>query len=307
MKFIRRSTATTSVSRVAGYPEGHPDTIVHVGDDESKLSASERTGCRITEEDGQRKVYVCPDAAFKLEMDYLKKKVDAGADAIITQMFFDANTYGAFLKACRKHGINVPVIPGIMLVQAAGGFRKMTAMCKTRVPAAVKESVDAKADNDVALKAYGVDLGVEISHQLLAVGAPGLHFYTLNLDKTNFRYCQEGGGRPRVVQNGSGLAQGSGARGRRGCVGCAAAAQVRGRGWSPRRHAAPRRPAGSLVGSRPKDGGVGDDIPEDGAAPRPSVWRLDRPTVPIGSTLVVRSIGGVPAAGGAAGASSRSS
>ena len=65
-----------------------------------------------------------PDAAFKLEMDYLKKKVDAGADAIITQMFFDANTYGAFLKACRKHGIMVPVIPGIMLVQAAGGFRR---------------------------------------------------------------------------------------------------------------------------------------------------------------------------------------
>ena len=88
------------------------------------------------------------------------------------------------MKACRKHGIMVPVIPGIMLVQAAGGFRKMTAMCKTRVPAAVKESVDAKADNDVALKAYGVDLGVQISHQLLAVGAPGLHFYTLNLDKT---------------------------------------------------------------------------------------------------------------------------
>ena len=60
----------------------------------------------------------------------------------------------------------------------------MTAMCKTRVPAQVKESVDAKADNDVALKAYGVDLGVQISHELLAVGAPGLHFYTLNLDKT---------------------------------------------------------------------------------------------------------------------------
>ena len=99
-------------------------------------------------------------------------------------MFFDADTYGAFLKACRKHGIHVPVIPGIMLVQAAGGFRKMTAMCKTRVPSAVKESVDAKADNDVQLKAYGVDLGVEISHQLLAHGAPGLHFYTLNLDKT---------------------------------------------------------------------------------------------------------------------------
>jgi len=184
VKFIRREHGDYFCLSVAGYPEGHPDTIVHVGDDESKLSPSERTRCRVTEEDGQKKVYVCPDAAFKLEMDYLKKKVDAGADAIITQMFFDADTYGAFLKACRKHGINVPVIPGIMLVQAAGGFRKMTAMCKTRVPSAVKEAVDAKASDDVALKAYGVDLGVQISHQLLAHGAPGLHFYTLNLDKT---------------------------------------------------------------------------------------------------------------------------
>ena len=184
VKFIRREHGDYFCLSVAGYPEGHPDTIVHMGDDETKLSVSEQGRCRVTQENGQKKVYVCPDAAFKLEMDYMKKKVDAGADAIITQMFFDADTYGAFLRACRAHGIMVPVIPGIMLVQAAGGFRKMTQMCKTRVPAAVNASVDAKADDDVALKAYGVDLGTQISHQLLAHGAPGLHFYTLNLDKT---------------------------------------------------------------------------------------------------------------------------
>lgn len=166
VKFIRREHGDYFCLSVAGYPEGHPDTIVHVGDDESTLSASERTRCRVVvEADGAKKVYVCPDAAFRLEMDYLKKKVDAGADCVITQMFFDAATYGAFLKACRAHGIHVPIIPGIMLVQAAGGFRKMTAMCKTRVPAEVASAVDAKAADDAALKAYGVDLGVEISHQ----------------------------------------------------------------------------------------------------------------------------------------------
>ena len=68
-----------------------------------------------------RKSLCLPGGRVKLEMDYLKKKVDAGADAIITQMFFDANTYGAFFKACRKHGINAGH-PGIMLVQAAEGF-----------------------------------------------------------------------------------------------------------------------------------------------------------------------------------------
>ena len=170
---------------MAGYPEGHPDTIVHVGDSEASLSESERSRCKVVvEDDGTKKVFVCPDASFKLEMDYLKKKVDAGADMIITQMFFDASTYGAFLKECRKCGINVPVVPGIMLVQAAGGFRKMTTMCKTRVPEAVARAVDTRASDDAELKSYGVDLGVEMSHQLLKYGAPGLHFYTLNLDKT---------------------------------------------------------------------------------------------------------------------------
>ena len=117
-------------------------------------------------------------------MDYLKKKVDAGADMIITQMFFDASTYGAFLRECRAAGITVPVVPGIMLVQAAGGFRKMTTMCKTRVPEAVAKAVDTRASDDAELKSYGVDLGVEMSHQLLKYGAPGLHFYTLNLEKS---------------------------------------------------------------------------------------------------------------------------
>ena len=185
VKFIRQEHGDYFCLSVAGYPEGHPDTIVHVGDSEDALSESERTRCKVVvEADGTKKVFVCPDASFQLEMDYLKKKVDAGADMIITQMFFDASTYGAFLQACRKAGIMVPVVPGIMLVQAAGGFRKMTTMCKTRVPLEVTKAVDTRENDDADLKAYGVDLGVEMSHQLLKYGAPGLHFYTLNLEKS---------------------------------------------------------------------------------------------------------------------------
>ena len=67
-------------------------------------------------------------------------------------------------------------------------------MCKTRVPAAVKESVDAKADNDVALKAYGVDLGVEISHQLLAVGSTRAPLLYLEPGQDDVGYCQKSGG-----------------------------------------------------------------------------------------------------------------
>lgn len=189
--FIREEYGDYFCLSVAGYPEGHPDTIVHVGDDERALSASERTRCKVVvEADGTKKVYVCPDASFEKEMDYVKRKVDAGADVIITQMFFDASTYGAFLNECRGRGIDVPVVPGIMLVQAAGGFRKMTAMCKTRVPAEISAAVDARADDDAELKSYGVDLGVAMSHQLLAYGAPGLHFYTLNLEKSTLAIAE---------------------------------------------------------------------------------------------------------------------
>ena len=134
-------------------------------------------------------------------------------------------------------------IPGIMLVQAAGGFRKMTAMCKTRVPAAVKESVDAKADNDVALKAYGVDLGVRDLAPVIGcwgAGAPLLH---AEPGQDDAGYCQKSRGRPRVVQN----SQRRGSRPRRSrparlCwLRCSGASE--GLGWSPRRHAsAPRRP-----------------------------------------------------------------
>merc|ERR1719424_1675975 len=66
----------------------------------------------------------------------------------------------------------------------------MTAMCKTRVPAEISAAVDARADDDAELKSYGVDLGVAMSHQLLAYGAPGLHFYTLNLEKSTLAIAE---------------------------------------------------------------------------------------------------------------------
>lgn len=103
---------------------------------------------------------------------------------IITQMFFDVGTFAAFVSACRQAGITCPIVPGIMVIQAAGGFKKMTRFCKTRLPSGLAEQVETLAEDDAKLKEFGVSFGVEMCNQLRALAAPGLHFYTLNLEKS---------------------------------------------------------------------------------------------------------------------------
>lgn len=165
---------------VAGYPEGHPNRIKEV--EGRELTDDEKT--RSVDLDG--KVYVCSDQDYKEELDYLKQKVDAGATFIITQMFFDTKVYEKFVNDCRAHGINVPVVPGIMLLQNYGGFKRMTGFCRTRVPAELSEKLEAIKDDEDAVKAFGIELGVQTCRDLLAMGAPGLHYYTLNLEKATY-------------------------------------------------------------------------------------------------------------------------
>lgn len=116
-------------------------------------------------------------------MAYLKSKIDAGADMIITQMFFDVPVFNAFVAACRAIGINVPVVPGIMLLQAAGGFKRMTRFCKSRVPQSLLDQLAEVEGDDAKVKELGIDFGTKMCQDLLASGAPGLHLYCLNLEK----------------------------------------------------------------------------------------------------------------------------
>ena len=170
---------------VAGYPEGHPAAMIEIPKSEiNTLTPTELARCCVTtkEVDGNTEdvVYVCKDEAFKSEMVYLKEKVDAGANMIITQMFFDAEVFGTFVTACREYGIMVPIIPGIMCISNYGGFKRMIGFCKTRVTEEVMthmESIKANADE---VKAYGKSLGIKMCQRLTELGAPGLHFYTLN-------------------------------------------------------------------------------------------------------------------------------
>ena len=128
------------------------------------------------------KYYVCSDVDFASEIAYLKKKVDAGADLIITQMFFDVEVYIQFVADCKAAGINVPVIPGIMMLSKYAGFSRMTTMCKTRVPPELKEKIESMKEDAEATKAFGIELATDISKKLLASGAPILHYYSLNAD-----------------------------------------------------------------------------------------------------------------------------
>jgi methylenetetrahydrofolate reductase (NADPH) len=118
------------------------------------------------------------------DIHYLKAKIDAGADFVITQLFYDADRYLKYIKDCRSVGITAPILPGIMPIMTYGGFNRMTAFCKTMVPKHILDTVEAIKDNDEAVKAYGISLGTMMCQRLLQAGVPGLHMYTLNLEKT---------------------------------------------------------------------------------------------------------------------------
>jgi len=104
-------------------------------------------------------------------------------DMIMTQMFFDVDVFKTFVNDCRTWGINCPIIPGLMCINAYAGFKRMTKFCKTRVPQHLEDKMESIKDDAVAVKAFGVEFGHQVCQSLLAFGVNILHFYTLNLEK----------------------------------------------------------------------------------------------------------------------------
>jgi methylenetetrahydrofolate reductase (NADPH) len=101
-------------------------------------------------------------------------------------MFFDTKVFGTFVEDCRKWGIMCPIVPGLMCINAYGGFCKMTKFCKTRVPPGLQEKMDSLKDDADGMKAFGVEFGTEMCKDLTAIGVEVLHFYTLNLEKVTY-------------------------------------------------------------------------------------------------------------------------
>ncbi|TFK54614.1 MTHFR-domain-containing protein [Heliocybe sulcata] len=170
VSYIRSSAEFSSSFSVgvAAYPDGHAD--------------------HDTDEDG--------------ELDYLKAKVDAGADFIMTQLFYDCDNFLRWLKKVRDRGITVPVIPSIMPLQTYASFLRLTKLCGSRVPDAVASALEPIRHDDAQVKEYGIALAIDMVQRLTASGdVAGLHFCTLNLEKSVRRVIEGlgwAGGSPQI-------------------------------------------------------------------------------------------------------------
>ena len=124
---------------------------------------------------------VHPDApSLEEDLKYLKRKVDAGANFLITQLFFDNRDYFNFVEEARGVGIDVPIIPGIWPVTDYKQIKRIASLCKSRFPQRFESELEERKDDPGATTSLGVAYATLQCVDLLANGAPGVHFYTLN-------------------------------------------------------------------------------------------------------------------------------
>ncbi len=145
VEFIRAETGDHFHIEVAAYPEVHPQA-------------------RSPQDDLQN----------------FARKVKAGADAAITQYFYNADAYFAFMDQARKVGIEVPVVAGIMPITNYTQLMRFSDMCGAEIPRWVRLKLASFGDDSASIKAFGLDVVTDLCERLLAGGAPGLHFYSMN-------------------------------------------------------------------------------------------------------------------------------
>jgi methylenetetrahydrofolate reductase (NADPH) len=114
------------------------------------------------------------------EIRNFKKKIDAGANAAITQYFYNGDAYFRFVAECRAAGIGVPVVPGIMPIGNFSQLARFSDACGAEIPRWMRVKLEGYRDDAASIRAFGLDVVTSLCEKLLAAGAPGLHFYTLN-------------------------------------------------------------------------------------------------------------------------------
>jgi methylenetetrahydrofolate reductase (NADPH) len=149
IKYIRKTYGDYFCIGVAGYPEGHPDS-----------------------ED------------VRVDIQYLKEKMDAGADYIVTQMFYNVDLFVDWVDQCRRVDIQAPILPGMMIIQNYSGFKRMTSLCKIDIPEHITMALDGIKEDDQAVKDYGIQMMIEMCQELQSFGFKGFHFYTMNLERS---------------------------------------------------------------------------------------------------------------------------
>ncbi len=145
VRFIREKSGDHFHIEVAAYPEIHPDS-----------------------------------RSVESDLKYFKEKVDAGANSAITQYFYNPEAYFRFIDRCEKLGVDIPIVPGIMPITGYRNLVRFSDNCGADIPRWIRQHLESYEDEPEALKAFGEEVVTRLCEQLLAGGAPGLHFYTLN-------------------------------------------------------------------------------------------------------------------------------
>lgn len=145
VRFIRETSGDYFYIEVAAYPEVHPQA--------ENASA---------------------------DLRHFGEKVKAGANAAITQYFFNADSYFQFIDNCQKSGLDIPIVPGIMPITNYTQLARFSDMCGAEIPRWLRLRLQGFHDDKASLRAFGCEVVTALCHRLLESGAPGLHFYTLN-------------------------------------------------------------------------------------------------------------------------------
>ena len=143
--FIREETGDWFEIEVAAYPEKHPQA-----------------------------------RNYREDLANFKRKVDAGANAAITQYFFNADAYFNFVDDCRALGVTLPIVPGIMPISNYTQLARFSSACGAEIPRWLANKLESYHDDTASIRAFGLDVVTGLCERLLSGGAPGLHFYTLN-------------------------------------------------------------------------------------------------------------------------------
>ncbi|MBI5330318.1 MAG: methylenetetrahydrofolate reductase [NAD(P)H] [Betaproteobacteria bacterium] len=145
VEFIRAETGDWFEIEVAAYPEVHPQA-----------------------------------KGYRDDLVNFKRKVDAGANAAITQYFFNPDAYFNFMDECAALGISIPIVPGIMPISNYSQLARFSSMCGAEIPRWLAKRLESYLDDTASIRAFGLDFIASLCERLLAGGAPGLHFYSMN-------------------------------------------------------------------------------------------------------------------------------
>ena len=156
VEFIRKETGDHFHIEVAAYPEMHPQS-----------------------------------SSMQDELIHFSRKVEAGADAAITQYFYNVDAWSSFVEDSERLGVTIPIIPGIMPITNYTQLARFSAGCGTEIPRWIRTRLEGYGDDLESIRAFGFDVTLQLCDQLIEAGAPGLHFYAMNRAEPTLQLCKE--------------------------------------------------------------------------------------------------------------------